>query len=380
MSFCIAKILKVGGTAKQLSVFFVIISTDFIIFVAIMRTIIIAIDSLKGCLSSAEAGRAAACGAADTLPAATSRVIPVSDGGEGMLAAFGRVMQATPVEVDVHDALMRPIRARYALAADGTAIVEVAEACGLALIGSAERDIIRSTSYGVGELIADALRRGCRQMIIGLGGTATSDSGRGMLEALNGIDLTGLNVTLASDVRNLLYGENGAAAVFAPQKGATPEQVEELDRHARDFARQSAVAMGFDRSRQPGAGAAGGLGYAFLQYFGARMQSGAELLLSLLHLDELLDGACCVITGEGRADRQTLMGKLPFIIMQHARAKQVPVHLIAGQIADTDSLLTAGFTSVQSINPQGLPLTEALKPAVARANIRRTVAQLLVPD
>jgi glycerate 2-kinase len=363
-----------------LFVFFTFISIDFIIFAGIMNTIMIAIDSLKGCLSSEEAGRAAASGVGDALPQAASLVIPVSDGGEGMLAAFGQVMKATTVEVSAHDALMRPIKARYALAADGTAIVEVAEACGLARISPAERDILRATSYGVGEFIADALRRGCRQMVVGLGGTATSDCGRGMLEALKGMDVSDLKVTLASDVRNPLYGEQGAAAVFAPQKGATPEQVKTLDRRARDFARQSAAVMGFDRSRQPGAGAAGGLGYAFLQYFGARMQSGAELLLSWLRFDERLDGVDCVITGEGRADRQTLMGKLPFIIMQHARAKQVPVHLIAGQIADADTLLAAGFTTVRTINPPGLPLTEALKPIVARANIRRTVAQLLASD
>lgn len=234
---------------------------------------ILATDSFKGCMSSQEveniiAGVLEAKGI-DTL------CLPMSDGGDGMLAAFTAAMGGTLEPVYIHDLMMRRTDAHYGVTPDGTAIVEVAQACGLSLIKEEERNPMRATTYGVGELLSRAIKRGCRNFIIGLGGTATSDAGIGMIKALVDIFARGKNFdealktelgecrfTLACDVDNPLCGENGAAHVYGPQKGATPEMVAQLDRRAQLFAEKSALHFGFDRSAEPGAGAAGGLGYA----------------------------------------------------------------------------------------------------------------------
>jgi glycerate kinase len=213
-------------------------------------------------------------------------------------------------------------------------------------------------------------------------------------------ELDDVHFTIATDVTNPLCGENGAAYVFAPQKfaikreqseldsiaereqtrpqvkGATPEMVEALDARAKRFAEVSAKHLGRDCQNIPGAGAAGGLGYAFLQYMNADCRSGIDLLLDTIHFDELLQDADLVITGEGSADRQTLMGKLPFGILQCAQKHGVPVMLIAGRIADEKQLLAAGFSRVACINPPGLPQEIAMQPATAKENIRRTVKDL----
>lgn len=346
--------------------------------------ILLALDSFKGCLTSEEVE--AAFARALTARGADVSSLPLSDGGEGMLQAFTAALHGQTIEVEVHDPLMRPVTARYGLAPDGTAIIESAQACGLTLIPAAERNPLTATSYGVGELVAHAARRGCRRFIIGLGGSGTSDAGRGMLRGLTDtlapggtIDevihnmLGGCRFVLASDVRNPLYGPEGAAHVFAPQKGATPDMVDELDRRARHFAELSARRMGWDASTRPGAGAAGGLGYAFLQYLQATMESGADLLLDLAGFDHLLKHADLVITGEGHADRQTLMGKLPERVMRRARQQGIPVWLIAGQADDAASLLPAGFSRVSSLTPAGMPLEEAIRPETARKNILRWV-------
>lgn len=336
---------------------------------------LLAIDSFKGCLSSRQANEAAAEGIRDIDPTARVTQVAVSDGGDGMLDAFASALGAQLVTVRVHDALMRPVMARYAISDTGVAIIEVAEACGLARLAPRERDPMRATSQGVGELVADAVRRGCRRLIVGLGGTATSDCGRGMMSVLQHVPT--LNVTLASDVVNPLYGPDGAAAVYGPQKGATPSQVTRLDEEARATARRWAQETGRDCSDVPGAGAAGGLGYAFMQWFGARMESGAELLFRLNGFDKRLAKASCVITGEGGADRQTLMGKLPSVVLRHAMRMDVPAMLVAGRVADRESLLAAGFRKVVCINPDNLPPDKAMHPDVAQANIRRAVSQLL---
>ena len=243
---------------------------------------------------------------------------------------------------------------------------------------------MRATTYGVGELLARAIKRGCRKFVIGLGGTATSDAGIGMIKALVDIFARGKNFdealktelgkcrfTLACDVDNPLCGENGAAHVYGPQKGATPEMVGQLDRRAQLFAEKSALHFGFDRSAEPGAGAAGGLGYAFMQYFGAEMKSGADLLLDIIGFDEKIKGADLIITGEGGADRQTLMGKLPQRILMRGQQTGVPVGLVAGSVSDMELLLKAGFAFVESITPDGMPLEEAIKKDVASSNLRR---------
>jgi glycerate kinase len=186
--------------------------------------------------------------------------------------------------------------------------------------------------------------------------------------------LNDVRFTIATDVTNPLCGPNGAAHVFAPQKGATPDVVAALDARAMRFAEASARHMGYDRQNEVGAGAAGGLGYAFLQYMNADCRSGIDLLLDAVCFDDLLTTADLVITGEGSADRQTLMGKLPFGILQRALAHQVPVRLIAGRVADRQALLDAGFACVDCINPPDIAIEEAMKPETAQKHISQTLS------
>ena len=352
-----------------------------------MNKIIVAIDSFKGCLTSAEANQAAAEGIAAELPEAEVIQMPVSDGGEGWLEAFRAATGGEMVDIVVRDPLMRYAHAQYLVNGD-TAVIEIAKASGLTMLSAEERNPMVATSYGTGQMVADAVRRGCRHIIAGLGGSATSDCGIGMLRAIIDVfarqgswddigELKDVSFTIATDVTNPLCGENGAACVFAPQKGATPEMVRMLDARARKFAEVSAKHFGYDRQDMAGAGAAGGLGYAFLQYMNAECRSGIELLLDAVGFDSILEDASLVITGEGSADRQTLMGKLPFGILQRARSRHVPVALMAGRVNDGQQLAEAGFSHVACINPPGISLEEAMKPETAKAHIRKTVSGII---
>lgn len=332
-----------------------------------------------------EANMAAADGVRHVFPNAEIVQVPVSDGGEGFLSAYYAAIGGKIIETPVRDPLMRRISAQYLLQGE-TAVIEMAQASGLTLLTEEERNPMVATSYGTGQLVADAVRHGAKHVIIGLGGSATSDAGTGMLRALidsfapkgswNDIEaLRDIRFTIASDVKNPLCGKNGAAHVFAPQKGATPEMVNRLDERAMKFAEVSAKHFGYDRSSMEGAGAAGGLGYAFLEYLNAECQSGIQLLLGAINFSELVKDANLIITGEGAADRQTLMGKLPMGILEHAAG--VPVALIAGIINDKEKLKEAGFTQVECINPPTLPLSEAMQKEVALHNIEQTCANLL---
>ena len=346
--------------------------------------VVIAIDSFKGCLTSKEANEAAAEGIRHAYPDAEIVEVPVSDGGEGYMEAFHAAIGGRLESVTVRDPLMRPVVAKYLLHNE-MAVIEMAQASGLTLLTKEERNPMVATSYGTGQLVADAVSKGARNIIVGLGGSATSDAGMGMLRAL--IDafakqgspsrslwddveaLKDVTFTIASDVKNPLYGDNGAAHIFAPQKGATPEMVHALDERARKFAEVSAKHFGYDRSQTAGAGAAGGLGYAFLQYLNAKSKSGIQLLLDTIRFKELVEDAGLIVTGEGAADRQTLMGKLPMGILE--QSGQVPVCLIAGRISDREDLLKAGFAHVECINPPDLPLEEAMRKEMAQQNIRQ---------
>ena len=368
-----------------------------------MKKVIVAIDSFKGCLTSAEANQAAREGILSKMPEAEVVQVPVSDGGEGFMEAFQAAMGGEIVEVNVKDPLMRTIVAQYLVQGD-TAVIEIAKASGLTLLSPEERNPMVATSYGTGQLVVDAVRKGCKHIIVGLGGSATSDCGIGMLRAIidsfaKGMswddvrELDDVRFIIATDVTNPLCGENGAAHVFAPQKfaikreqseldsiaerkqtrlqvkGASHADVLALDARAKRFAEASAKHLGRDCQNTPGAGAAGGLGYAFLQSMNADCHSGIDLLLDTIHFDDLLQNADLVITGEGSADRQTLMGKLPFGILQRAQRHHVPFVLIAGRIADEQLLLAAGFSRVACINPPNLPLEIALQPSTAKENI-----------
>ena len=356
--------------------------------------IIIACDSYKGCLTSREVNEAIASGVkewdsedassgienVDSEDASPEIIcLEMSDGGEGMLDAFLSAMKGERVSIHAHDALMRWIEAEYGIVND-TAIIEIAQTAGLALIEPEQRNPMKATSWGVGEMIMNAYRRGVRHFIVGLGGSATSDCGIGMLKAM-GDDWKKIRqectFMLASDVTNPLCGENGAAHVFAPQKGADAEMVEMLDARARKFAEVSAKHFGYDRSEVPGAGAAGGLGYAFLQYFGAEVSAGAELLLREIGFDEMIRDADLVITGEGHSDRQTLMGKLPQRILEHVLKNKATtdqqIWLVSGGVSEKQALLDAGFDQVLAVSPQNMDLEEAMKPEIAKRNIANAI-------
>ena len=374
------------------------------------KKIIIACDSYKGCLSSREVNEMIASGVKEwNVDAASPEIITLemSDGGEGMLDAFLSAMKGERVRIHAHDALMRWIEAEYGIV-DDTAIIEIAQTAGLALIEPEQRNPMKATSWGVGEMIMNAYRRGVRHFIVGLGGSATSDCGIGMLKAM-GDDWKKIrrecSFVLASDVTNPLCGENGAAYVFAPQKGADAKMVQMLDDRARKFAEVSSRHFGYDRSEAPGAGAAGGLGYAFLQYFNAEARPGAELLLDEIGFDALILDADLVITGEGHSDKQTLMGKLPQRILEHvlkcresdkshvacsqfaedckssesSESSESPdssfplVWLVSGGVSDRLAMQNAGFDRVIQVTPDNMPLEEAMKPDVARNNILKVI-------
>ena len=351
--------------------------------------VIIAIDSFKGCLTSAEANEAAAEAIRSRMNDAEIVQVPVSDGGEGFLEAFRAAIGGTEIKVATKDALMRTIIASYLLQGE-TAVIEIAQASGLTLLQKDERNPLVATSYGTGLMLADAVRKGAKHIIVGLGGSATSDAGIGMLRAL--IDtftpshsarrwddieaLKDVRFTIATDVKNPLCGKDGAACVFAPQKGATPDMVRQLDERARRFAEISAKHFGYDRQNSAGAGAAGGIGYAFLQYMNATCKSGIDLLLETIHFKEMVKEANLVITGEGSADKQTLMGKLPMGILQ--QSGDVPVCLIAGRISNEEDLRKAGFAEVRCINPENISQEEAMRKEVAIQNIKNTISSICV--
>jgi len=352
----------------------------------IKKKIVIATDSFKGCLKSSEVEDALAEGLMGRYADAEIIRVPATDGGDGMLEAIANALQARYVDVSVHDALMRPVMARYAITDHGTAVIESAKACGISLLTPDELNPLNATTYGVGELIAHAVRNGARKIIIGLGGSATSDCGTGMLNAITDIFggnmesfdvcIPDVTIDVLSDVTNPLYGNNGAAAVFGPQKGATPDVVRILDSRARKLASKARKRQGHDMSMAPGAGAAGGLGYALMQFMGAEIHRGAEYFLNLVNFDDMLDDSSLVITGEGSADKQTLMGKIPSAILTHAQNLNIPVCIVAGKVKDNEKLLAAGFSEVICIN-DGLP--EGISPLnrdVAIEQLRKTAGKL----
>lgn len=371
-----------------------------------MKRVVVAIDSYKGCMTSAEAGKAAAGGVERFAPGWTASCVTVSDGGEGMADAFADACGGIYVEACVHDALMRKVKARYVLSADRrTAFIEMASAAGLALVEPEKRNPMLTTTYGVGELILDALDKGCRKVVLGLGGSATNDGGTGMLQALgfrfmrggreiavcNGaalkdiddVDMSGADRRLAEteflaacDVKNVLAGPDGAAYVFAPQKGADSSMVESLDAGLRNFSEVTKRVTGMDVSMAAGAGAAGGMGAGCMAYLAGVMRPGAEVLFDIVGLRNIIKGADLVITGEGKSDRQTLMGKLPAAVLAVAGAEGVPVVVLSGAVDDVENLLDAGFAAAMSILDGPAELEEAMNPERAKKNLAVCAGQI----
>lgn len=344
--------------------------------------IVCAFDSFKGCMTAKDACHAAASVIHGCYPDAEVVCLPMSDGGEGMVDCIAEAVGATVVSVKVHDPLMQIIEAQYAVSGDGTtAYMEMAAASGLLLVPKDRRNPMLTTTYGVGDMLLDAVRRGCKKIVMGIGGSATCDGGKGMIECLEANLPLPIEIIVASDVSNPLYGENGASYVFAPQKGAAPEQVILLDQQLRSFARET-EAKGIaqpELAEYPGAGAAGGLGYGLMAYLNARLQSGIDLLLDTIRFDEHISGADFILTGEGKSDRQTLMGKVPEGILKRAIKQGIPVHLLSGAIEDDSSLKEAGFASVRSINENDIrPLDVLMQKDVAMENIKAAAKRLCV--
>ena len=357
-----------------------------------MKKIVLAFDAFKGCISANEACMAAAQGIHSAHPDATIVQIPLSDGGEGLVNCVREIMPSQSVSLEVHGPLMKKTRAEYAISADGqTAYMEMAAASGLTLVPLQARNPMKTTTYGVGEMLADAIRRGCKKIVMGIGGSATCDGGRGMMEALSTLGFletdqqtgkayrglkTDCRIIAACDVNNPLFGKNGAAYVFAPQKGATPEQVKLLDEQLRCFAReteQAGIATP-QLAEHPGAGAAGGMGYALLAYLKAELRSGIDIMLDLVNFDDTIKDADLVITGEGRSDEQTLMGKVPHGVLKRSKRARVPVWLISGATDDTSATLSQNFNMVKSINQhEKRPLHVLMQAEVAKENLKQTV-------
>ena len=338
-----------------------------------MMRIVIAPDSFKECLSAREVAAAIAAAARERWPGAEVVEVPMADGGEGTLDVLAKALGADIRKATVSDPLGRPVTARYGVAS-GTAILEVAQACGLSLLQPAERNPLVATSRGVGGLMIAAYSAGCRHFMVGLGGSATCDGGAGMLEVPGIRQLKDVSVELLCDVDAPFIGPKGAARVFAPQKGASPEEVEVLEQRMTRLAEAIRQESGTDVAHMPGAGAAGGLGGAFMAYFKARTNSGIEKVLDLVHFRQAARNASLIITGEGKSDAQTLQGKVPFGVLQCAGG--TPVALLSGRIEDRQALLRAGFGPVIEVSPRDIPLSAAMNPDIAKRNLREAVLAL----
>jgi glycerate 2-kinase len=331
--------------------------------------IVIAPNAFKGSLSAMDAAQAIAEGVRTAAPDADLVLIPIADGGDGTVDALVAATGGERESLRVRGPLGDPVEASYGLIDQGsTAVIEMAKAAGLALLPADKRDPGLTTTYGVGELLQNAFDHGARHFIVGIGGSATNDGGAGMAQALGyhlldeqghelpagGLALSRLarihvggvhanwkdaRVEVASDVTNPLTGPSGASAVYGPQKGASPEMIVALDAALTRLAEIVRRDLGVDVESLPGAGAAGGLGAGLVAFVGAQLRPGAELVMDVIKLDEKLDSADLVITGEGRLDSQTArFGKGPAAVARHAKKAGIPVIGIAGSLADESEL------------------------------------------
>lgn len=344
--------------------------------------VVVASDSYKGCLSSLMAGEAVREGVLAVIPDAEVTVLPVSDGGEGLVDALCQALGGRLVYASVSDPLGRPVEAAYCIAGD-LAVIEVAQACGLSLLAPEERNPLVANTRGVGELILDAVGRGCRRFVIGLGGSATVDGGRGMVEAMGLLSsdmrkyLNDIDFVVACDVNSPFIGPMGASRIFGPQKGASPQDVEILEQRLTGWAEEIESLTGVDVRDMPGAGAAGGLGGALVAFLGARLNPGIDLVLNTIHFDDVIRDADLVITGEGCSDAQTPHGKTPSGILAHASRQGIPVALVSGAVRDCPELRAMGFASLTAATPDDMKLAQALIPEVAYANIKKAVSALI---
>lgn len=366
--------------------------------------VVIAIDSFKGSLSSLEAGNAIKDGIEEFCKDVD--VIAVADGGEGSVEAMMSGVGASRCEALVSDPLRRPLKAMYAKT-DTLAIMEMASTSGLTLLKKGERNPLLTDTYGLGEMVRKALNFGIREFVVGIGGSATNDAGTGMLEALgykfydkngnllkaNGGNLAKISriddskampslkeakFSIACDVVNPLYGENGAAYIYGPQKGATIEMVEELDAGLRNFAKVTSELLGVDNSGLAGSGAAGGLGFGFVSFLGAELKSGFKVVSETINLKERLKGADLVITGEGRLDHQSIMGKTPSEVAKLAKQNGSLVVAFGGSVTKEAVTLNSVVDAYFCIIREPLTLDEAMSSDVAKANLKSLARQVIM--
>ena len=361
--------------------------------------IVIAPDSFKESLTAMEVAGAIEAGFREVFPGAVYVKLPVADGGEGTVQAMIDASGGRRVTLDVTGPLGEPVQAFYGLMGDGvTAVIEMAAASGLEQVPAARRNPLHTTSFGTGQLIRHALDAGARRFVLGIGGSATNDGGAGMLQALGGrlldaqgaelarggaalaalerIDVSGLDARIADcafdvacDVNNPLVGPQGASAVFGPQKGATPDMVEQLDRNLRRYAEVIARDLGQQVADVPGAGAGGGMGAAMLVFLKGRLRPGSEIVTAAVGLDAAVADADLVVTGEGRIDGQTIQGKTPVGVARVAQRHGKPVIAIAGSLSPgAEAVYGHGIAAVFGAVSRPCTVDEAM--AAAAANVR----------
>ncbi len=352
--------------------------------------IVVASNPFKGSMSGIEVAERIEAGLKAGLGRVTVDKAPIADGGDGTLDTVAAGVKSKRVFKKVPDPLGRSIKADYLLIDDGrAAVVEMARASGLVLLKSKERNPEKTTSYGTGELIRDALDRGVERVLVGIGGSATNDGGSGIAAALGwrflgkdgkpvkpcggelgkvvNVDARGVHprlkdveIIVASDVTNPLLGPRGAAAVYSPQKGASPQQVKRLEAGLKSFAEAVEAALGRRLRDKPGAGAAGGAGYGLSMFLGAKIRSGISMMIDITRLEERVKNSDLVITGEGRMDSQSAEGKAPFGVLKLAKKYRVPVIAFCGGVEEEENLRKAGFTAVIPIADRPMPLETAI--------------------
>lgn len=369
---------------------------------------VIAIDSLKGSLSSMEAGYAIADGIRRVHGQDAEIVVrPLADGGEGTVEALVSGMSGVTQNVMVTGPLGIPVNCEYGIIESShTAVIEMSGAAGITLVPDEKRNPLYTTTYGVGEVIKDAIAKGCRRFIVGIGGSATNDGGVGMLQALGygflnkegkqvpfgarGLEvleeitdeyvlpeLAECEFRVACDVTNILCGENGCSAVYGPQKGATPSMIMQMDNWLKHYAKLAEKKFTKANANQAGTGAAGGLGFAFLSFTNAVLESGIKIVLEETCLEKYMENADIVITGEGRLDGQTAMGKAPVGVARLAKKHDIPVIAFAGSV--TKEAVACNQNGIDAFFPilRGVvTLEEAMKPENAKANMTDTVEQV----
>lgn len=369
--------------------------------------IVIAIDSFKGSLTSFQAGNAVKDAALKVDSKAEVFIRPLADGGEGTVEALSTCLGGKNIELTVSGPLLKPVKGRYCILGNNTtAVIEMASAAGITLVSQEERNPLMTTTYGVGEIIKDAIKRGCRHFIVGIGGSATNDGGVGMLSALGfeflnknnqsislgarGLkelysisaqnvipELKECTFRIACDVTNPLCGENGCSSVFGPQKGATPQMITDMDLWLKNYAEIAKTVSSKANINYPGAGAAGGLGFAFLTFTNATLERGVNIILDETNLEEYIKDADLVVTGEGRLDAQTVMGKAPIGVAKLAKKYGKKVIAFSGCVTEDACVCNEhGIDAFFPIMRTVVTLEEALKHENAYKNLSDTAYQV----